>query len=309
VKAAILKEAVSPPEPGEAVSPSPGEGETVVDVLAAGLNPVDVQLAERVPADELPLVPGREGVGRTPAGERVYFERATTPHGSFAEQAVVATGELIPVPERVDDATAVALGIAGLAGWVSVEWRAALRPGETVLVLGASGVVGQVALQAARLLGAGRVVAAARSAEGRERAEGLGADATVDLSLKGDLSAAMSDALAGGADVVVDPIWGRSAAAALRTVRPGARLVQIGEAAGSEAPVVAGPLRMSQAQILGYANGATPAEVKRNAYLRILEHAARGELGIQIERTSLYDISETWERQKAAGGLKFVIVP
>jgi len=309
MKAAILREAGSAPEPGETDPPSPGEGETTIDVLAAGVNPVDIQLAPRVPADQLPLVPGREGVGRTPDGARVYFEGAIAPHGSFAEQALAATNKLIPVPEGLDDATAVAFGIAGLAGWVSVEWRAALQPGETVLVLGAGGVVGQVAVQAARLLGAGRVVAASRSAEGRDRAEGLGADATVDLSADGDLTAAMADASEGGADVIVDPVWGKPAAAALRAVKPGARLVQIGEAAGAEAPIASGPLRMSQVQVLGYANAAAPPDVKRAAYERMLEHALRGELGLEIEQTALDDVAETWERQKSAGGLKLVIVP
>jgi NADPH2:quinone reductase len=307
MRAALLTEAGSAPEPREVDPPVADDETTVVEVLAAALNPVDLQLAARAPADQLPFVPGREGVARTPDGSRAYFELAKAPHGSFAEQALVVTDQLIPVPDGVDDETAVAFGIAGLAGWVSLEWRAALQPGETVLVLGAGGVVGQVALQAARLLGAGRVVAAARSESSLERAKQLGADATVELS--GDIVEAIREATDGGADVIVDPIWGEPAAAALQAANRGARLVQIGEAAGSVAPVPGTPLRMSQITVLGYANAAAPPEVKRAAYLRMLEHAERSELGLHTVTAPLDAIAEVWERQKSAGGVKLVILP
>jgi NADPH2:quinone reductase len=307
MRAAILRDASAAPELGEVDAPQSADGQTVVEVLTAALNPVDLQLAERTPADKLPLVPGREAVARTPDGQRVYFEVATAPHGSFAERALAPTASLVPVPEGVDDVTAVAFGIAGIAGWVSLEWRAGLQPGEKVLVLGAGGAVGQVALQAAKLLGAERVVAAARSERALERARELGADATVDLTAD-DVPAAIAEASGGGVDVIVDPIWGAPAAAALRAANRGARLVQIGEAAGSEAPIAGTPLRMSQITVLGYANAASPPEVKRAAYERMLGHAASSELRLEIETHPLDEVTQAWERQRSAAGAKLVLV-
>jgi NADPH2:quinone reductase len=308
MRAAILREPGSPPELGETDAPTEADGQTVVEVLAAALNPVDLQLAARAGADQLPFVPGREAVARTPENERVYFEVATAPHGSFAEQALAPTDSLIAVPDGVDDAIAVAFGVAGLAGWVSLEWRAGFKPGETVLVLGAGGVVGQVAIQAAKLLGAERVVGAARSERSLERARERGADAVVDLT-GDDVTGAIKEASGGGVDVIVDPVWGEPAAAALRAANRGARLVQIGEAAGAEAALAAAPLRMSQITVLGYANAAAPSDVKRAAYERMLGHAANGELRLEIDTVPLEQVTDAWRRQESAGGVKIVLTP
>src|SRR4051812_9242166 len=165
---------------GRAQWPEPvaGRGQAVVEVLAAGINPLDVLIAAggfRHGPPPLPCVPGLEGVGLL-AGRRVYFDAAVAPHGSMAERAVIAAGETVDVPDAIDDAAAVGLGIAGLAAWLALTWRAHLVAGEHVLVLAAGGMVGQLAVQAARLLGAGRVVAAARSATSLQLARDLGAD-------------------------------------------------------------------------------------------------------------------------------------
>ena len=163
-------------------------------MLAAGLNPVDVAIcAGRFYAGKppLPSVAGREGVGMLD-GKRVYFDAPIAPFGSMAERALVDPGSTYPVPDGLDEGVAVALGISGLAAWLALTWRADLQPGEHVLVLGASGVLGQIAVQAAKLLGAARVVAAARSAEGLERCLALGADAAVRLGEPDDLPAALS---------------------------------------------------------------------------------------------------------------------
>src|SRR3954469_24784114 len=165
MRAAILRWYGAPPEAGEFDEPESANGSVVVDVVAAGLNPVDIRIASGAfygGSPPLPSVAGREGVGRTPDGELVYFDAPVAPNGSFAERTLVERANLIPLGADVDPGLAVAFGIAGLAAWLALQWRAQVREGETVLVLGASGVVGQIALQGARLLGAGRVVAAAR---------------------------------------------------------------------------------------------------------------------------------------------------
>jgi NADPH:quinone reductase-like Zn-dependent oxidoreductase len=312
VRAAILREYGAPPEPGEFRDPQPGDGQELVEVLAAGLNPVDISIASGTfygGRPELPCVAGREGVGRRADGERVYFDGPAPPFGSFAQRAPIDSQDAIPLPEGLDEALAVCFGIAGLAAWLGLEWRAGLRRGETVLVLGASGVVGQVAVQAARLLGAGRVVAAARSGEGLQRAGGLGADATVQIGAVDDLAGAFAEAAGGGVDVVVDPVWGEPAAAAIQAANRGGRLVQIGQSAAPEALISSAAVRGRVLEILGHTNFAAPGEIKRAAYERMAAHAAAGELRMEVERIPLEDVAGAWARQQASPRHKLVIVP
>src|SRR5215204_1190324 len=192
MRAAILREYDATPELGSFDDPAPGGGTVVADVLAAGLNPVDVRKASGVfplmPKPPLPSVAGWEGVARLEDGSRAYFVDPPPPHGALAERTLLDPATTYPVPEGVDDGVAVALGIAGLAGWLALSWSAKLREGETVLVLGATGTVGQVAVQGAKLMGASRVVAAGRNPHGLARAAQLGADATVRLGEEGDLA-------------------------------------------------------------------------------------------------------------------------
>ncbi len=306
MRAAILRAYGTPPEPGDFDEPSAGDGEVVVEVEAAGLNPVDLASTSGSfyrGNPPLPSVPGLEGVGRTPDGQRVYFEEAIQPHGSMAERALVAAGAPISLPEDLDAGLALALGIAGMAGWLAVARTGQLQEGETVLVLGASGVLGQVAVQAARLLGAGRVVAAARS-EIPDR----GADATVALA-GDDLEGRLREAAGGGVDLVVDPLWGAPARAALAALNVGGRLVNVGQSAGAEVAIASAAVRGSARSILGHSNFVTPPEEKRAAYSRMASHAAAGDLVVDAERVPLADVSEAWERQAGSPHLKLVVVP
>ena len=234
MRAAILREYDATPELGEFDAPVEGDGGVAADVLAAGLNPVDLRKAAGAfplaPKPPLPSVAGWEGVARLSDGRRVYFDGPIPPHGALAERTLLDPDTLFDVPDGVDDGVAVALGIAGLAGWLALEWSAKLREGETVLVLGASGTVGQVAVQAARLLGAGRILAAGRSRAGLDRAAELGADATVELG--GDLEAALREAAPDGLDVVVDPLWAEPAVVAMKACNRFARHVALGQSAG-----------------------------------------------------------------------------
>ena len=283
-------------------------------MLAAGLNPVDIRIASGTfygGTPPLPSIVGREGVGRTSGGEFVYFDAPVPPYGSFAERAPVVRDSAIPLPAEIDPALAVCFGIAGLAAWLALEWRAGVREGEHVLVLGASGVVGQIAVQAARLLGAARVVAAARSPQGLDRARDLGADAVVSLTLsEEDLVDALRDAAGGeGFDVVIDPVWGEPAAAAVQACRAHGRLVQIGESAGSHSALASAAIRGKLLAILGHTNFMAPREVKREAYRRMVEHAAAGELAVEVERVPLEQVADAWQRQQRSPHHKLVIVP
>jgi NADPH:quinone reductase-like Zn-dependent oxidoreductase len=230
MEAAVLEDYESAPEFGEFEEPS-ADGLALVDVAVAGLNPVDHTIASgRFPGREppLPSVPGLEGIG-TVEGRRVYFDAPVAPFGSMGERTLVEPDALIEVPDGVEDGLAVSFGISGLAAWLALTWRAELQQGESVLVLGASGVLGQIAVQGARLLGAGKVVAAARDSASLDHARHqLGADAVVELGGEGDLTERFKEAAGGGFDVVVDPLWGEPALAAIGALNVEGRLVQIG---------------------------------------------------------------------------------
>ncbi|WP_246238697.1 quinone oxidoreductase family protein [Acrocarpospora corrugata] len=215
----------------------------------------------------------------------------------MAELCVVPTGDLVPIPDGLSDETAAALGLSAVAAWMSLTWRAGLQPGEQVLVLGAGGAVGQVAVQAARLLGARRVVAVCRSPEAQKRATDDGADVVVplhDSDTPADLAERLRQALDGGVDVVIDPVFGIPATAATHVLAPHARIVNLGGAASESATFTSASLRSTSASLLGYTNNAlTPAQ-RRQALTEIFSHAANGALHVAHTVTPLTDITSTW---------------
>lgn len=288
-----------------------GPDQAVVEVLAAGLNPVDVAIcAGRFYAGSppLPSVAGREGVGML-EGKRVYFDAPLIPFGSMAELALVDPSSVYSIPDEVPDGIAVALGISGLAAWLALTWRAKLQESEHVLILGASGVLGQIAVQAAKLLGAARVVAAARSPEGLDRCLALGADAAVRLGDHDDLAGALSEAAQGRIDVVLDPLFGEPLVAALGAASFGARIVQIGAGAGAEATIPSAPIRGKMLVLMGHTNFAAPAEVKQEAYGRMAQEAAAGKLSVEVDRVPLEQVAGAWEKLTGGSHSKIVLVP
>jgi NADPH:quinone reductase-like Zn-dependent oxidoreductase len=310
MRAAVLHE-LGVPRAEDFAEPEAGAGQAVVEVLAAGLNPVDVAICAGrfyAGAPPLPSVAGREGVGLLD-GRRVYFDAPILPYGSMAERALIDPQSTYDVPDGVQNGVAVALGISGLAAWLALTWRASLQPGEHVLVLGASGVLGQIAVQAARSLGAARVVAAARSQDGLQRALELGADAAVALDGSEDLPARLAEAGEGRIDVVVDPLFGEPFAAALNAASFGARIVQVGSAAGNESTVSSAAIRGKMLVVMGHTNFAAPPAVKRDAYASLSALAASGELIVEAEPIELERVDEAWQRLQAGSHRKIVIVP
>jgi NADPH2:quinone reductase len=284
------------------------EDDHVLDVLAAGLNGVDVLIASGThyfSPKELPVVAGIDGVGRTADGRRVYFSRPPAPYGSMAERAPVQPTAVLPVPDGVSDVVAAALGNAGMAAWMPLSDSGRLAAGETVLVLGATGVVGRLAVQAARLLGAGTVIAAGRDAGRLAELRELGADRTVDLA-RDDLPGALR--AAGGVDVIVDYLWGQPAAAALTAGKPGVRLVHVGDRAGAEAPVPGALLRSLGASITGFLPVWSGAAAMATAYRRLGEAAAAGHLDVPAEAVPLADVAAAWARYPGTRH-KLVLVP
>jgi len=176
-----------------------------------------------------------------------------------------------------------------------------------VLVLGATGTVGLVATQAAKLLGAERVVAVGRSPERLKRAAELGADATVSLG-EDDLVAAFKEAAGGnGPTHIVDTLWGPPAAAAIQAAAPGWRLVQVGQSAGAEAELASATIRGKMGELYGYTDFAVPRDEFREQYLRLLGHAAAGEVVFDIATYPLERVAEAWERQADGANAKIVV--
>ena len=178
-----------------------------------------------------------------------------------------------------------------------------------MLVLAASGVVGQVAVQAAKLLGAGRVVAAARSPEGLERALSLGADASVRLDGNADLPAALAEAAEGRIDVVVDPLFGEPFVAAVNAASFGARIVQLGAGAGADALVPSAAIRGKMLVIMGHTNFAAPPEIKHEAYGRLAQAAGAGDLKVAVDPIALASGTGGLARLTAGSHHKIVLVP
>jgi NADPH2:quinone reductase len=311
VRAARIPELGAEPRVDEIADPEPADGRELVEVLAAALNPLDINIAAgRFYGGHppLPYVPGSEGVVRR-GGTRYHAfgdGLGIARDGTLAERAAVSEGTLIEVPDGIEDALAVAFGIAGVIAWSAVAWRVKVGPGDRVLVLGATGAVGTVALQAARLLGAERVVAAGRDTERLARVAQLGADETVELDGGEDLAERLRTAAGGeGPNVIVDPLWGDAAATASEAAAPGARIVHLGQSAGPTASFASAAVRGKELSILGVSNFARSRDERRALYHELLEHVRSGEIRLDVETFPLEQVDEAWRRQ--AAGAKVVV--
>ncbi|GAA1007256.1 NADPH:quinone reductase [Acrocarpospora pleiomorpha] len=317
MRAAVVLSCGNPPDLRTVPAPEVAEGESLVQVTAAPITPLDVLCASGTsyfgqPA--LPYIPGVQGVGKLTDGTRVWFptQAGMRPgDGSFADLCAVPTTDLVPIPDGTRDETAAALGLSAVAAWMALTWRAALRPGEQVLVLGAGGTVGQVAVQAARLLGARRVVAVCRSPHSQALATKNGADAVVPLhpdDTPDTLTPRLRQALDGLADVVIDPVFGIPATAAAQVLALGARIVNLGSAAAESATFTSATLRGNTASLLGYTNNALTPTQRHTALTEIFNHAATGALSVDHTLTPLADIAPAWTSQATGTTPRRIVV-
>lgn len=306
MRAAIIEAAGKPPVWGVFPDPVPEPGEVLVDVTAAALYNL---VRSRASGEHysggaaFPLVPGVDGVGRTRDGDRVYFVLPRAPAGSFAATVAVPSARVISLPGDLDDVTAASIANPGMSSWAALTERAHLAPGETVLVNGATGTAGRLAVAVARHLGAGRVIATGRNAG---VLAGLGADATVPLTSDESAMEAAFRAVAGGADVVVDYLWGPSARAfliaAAKALPDGRRLrfVQVGAASGHEIALPAAVLRAAGIELLGSGMGSVPQD-RLVACIRALLLAARP-AGFRVDAAPvpIAEIGRVWSEPDTA---------
>jgi len=296
MKAAVIRERGVAPVVQAFPEPVPREGAVLIDVDTAGLGGWDVLGAYRL-GMQYPCVIRGEGVGRAPDGRRVYFgERSVTPFGAWAEQTLVPVDEVWDVPDDVDDKTAITMGIAATGALVPLE-QANIARGEQVLVLGATGTVGQIALQLARYLGAGRVVAAARSADALQRLKARGiADDVVVLGGENDV-AALQSVGRGGFDVVLDLVCGQPMLNALKATRRGARIMTIGTGAGRRIDLDIADLLFRTLTCVGTGQR-SPAD-RRAIWERLLHIAHTENIQIDYIDFTLDQAAEAWAAQIA----------
>jgi NADPH:quinone reductase len=260
-----------------------------LEILAVSLNPLDLAVGNGVfygGHPPLPYVPGCEAVGRRSDGGLVYLfgEGRGVSRDGFLAERVDAPAEIeLQLPEGVDPALAAAAGIAGVAAWVPVAWRAGVGEGDRVLVLGGTGAVGRVAAQAARLLGAAHVVAVG-SKDLDRIAEELGEE---------------------GFTVCIDPVWGEPLANALQYAQRHARIVHVGQSAGRTSPLASADVRGKELTILGHSNFALTKQEHDRAYLELLDHLVIGRIALDYGTFTLDDVAAAWEHQR--GGKSVVV--
>jgi NADPH2:quinone reductase len=320
MNAAVLRSFDRPPSFESFNEPAPIDGEVLVHVRAAALNPSTRLLASGqhyASPQQLPAVVGVEGVGRLEDGSRVFFGVRRPPNGSMCERTAVPRFFCWQLPDGVDDVVAAALPNPALSSWLPLITTGHLAPGDTVLVLGATGVAGQLAIQIAKHLGASRIVAAGRNEAILDKLRQRGADAVVQLDRPDEEVKRAFDSECGaeGFSVVLDYVWGRPTELLLAAItrkgfpslRTGTRLVQIGDGAGPVISLPAAALRSAALTIVG--SGVMPAmDVLSNAMKQLMDLAARGRIHIDVEATSLSDIEKAWTRG-ATPGRRLVIVP
>jgi NADPH2:quinone reductase len=321
MKAAVLHTLGQSPRYEDFADPHAIEGEVMLRITAASLKNIDRMMAngshyDRLP--ELPCVCGIDGVGLLDDGTRVYCGGARPPYGMMAERAVVSRARCLPIPQQVDDVTAAALPNPALSAWLSLTWRAQLEPGEAVLILGATGVAGQLAVQIAKHLGADRIVAAGRNPRVLATLRDLGADATIALDQPDqELTAAfIREAHPRRFDVVLDYLWGHPTEVLLETltrhdVKNAAsrtRLVEIGEMAGPTLTLSAAALRSSGLELYGSGGGSVPHQAIFDAFPKVWALAIGGQLRIKTERVPLADIENAWQRRDL-DGRRLVMIP
>lgn len=322
MKAAVITELGKAPVYADFDEPSPQDG-VVVTVAAASLKNIDKGLVSGrhygSSSLALPSVAGVDGVARLDDGRLVYTG-ALAPFGMMAERALIDPNRAVPVPDGVDPAVAAALPNAGLSAWFALEYAGLVQPGQNVLILGATGVTGGVAIQLAKnVFGAGQVTAVGRNPSRLDWLRGAGADVVIPLGDDLREQIAAEHALR-PIDVVIDYLWGDPAEQTLSVLGNSGmhaayhatRYVQVGAMAGPTINLPAAILRSSGVQILGTGAGSVPAEAQRRVGSEILPRLftmlSDGSLQLEVQRAQLSDVEQVWGAREPSG-VRTVLVP
>lgn len=318
MNAAVVHAFDAPPRYASFAEPVAAEGEVIVNVTAAALHPIVKALASGThygSTGELPFIPGVDGAGRLEDGTRVYFGISRSPYGSFCERALASRKILLPIPDGLDDVTAAAIANPAMSSWVALTARAKFVAGESVLILGATGVSGQLSVQIAKRLGARRIVAAGRNPVALEKLKELGADAVISLEQDHDslISAFRSEFAGGRVDVVLDYLWGKPAEYALEAISQKGlshaasriRFVQIGSSAGKAISLEAATLRSSGLELIGSGFGSASLDQILRTIAEFLKTAAKAPFHFATQSASLRDVETLWNESEQGKRLVF----
>lgn len=314
MKAAIVQGAGQAPVYGDFEEPVAAAGEHRIAVTASAISRLARGRASGThysSSGRFPFVAGIDGTGRLDDGRRVYFVMPRAPHGSMAERTVAPAQNCLALPDALDDVTAAAIANPGMSSWVALMERARLKAGETVLVNGATGTSGRLAVRIARHLGAGKVIATGRRAEALET---LGADATIQLTEDQDtLEQRFRQQFAQGVDVVLDYLWGSSAACLLRAgAKAGAdavpiRFVQIGAMGGPEIALPAAVLRSSAIELMGSGIGSVPFGRMLKCVGDLLQAAVPAGFEVAATPVPLAEFERAWASDDSTRRTVFVV--
>jgi NADPH:quinone reductase-like Zn-dependent oxidoreductase len=320
MNAAVVHSFDTPPRYTSFADPVAAEGERLVTVIAAGLHPIVKALAKGThygSSGELPFVAGVDGVGKLEDGTRVFFGVARSPFGTFSELSLANSSMCFPLPEGIDDVTAAGIANPAMSSCAALTFRAKFVAGESVLILGATGVAGRLAIQIAKRLGARRVVAVGRNRQALEKLKSLGADAVISLDQDQTalISAYRGEIADAGVDVVLDYLWGNPAETVLyaiaqkglRNASARIRFVQIGESAGKAISLTAATLRSSGLELLGSGFGSASLDQLRQALAEFFRAAAKEPFQFRTKTARLQDVESLWNM--AEGGTRLVFQP
>jgi NADPH:quinone reductase-like Zn-dependent oxidoreductase len=321
--AAVVTDFDTPPTYQDFAVPVPQDpDEVLVDVLAVGLHPrvrSQANGSHYTSSDKLPLVPGIDGVGRGPDGTLRYFVLPDTSMGAMAEQTVVDLRRSVVLPEDSDPVLIAAAMNPAMSSWLALRQRIDFTAGQRVLVLGATGNAGRMAIQVAKHLGASHVIGAGRQPAKLAALAALGADATVSLD-GAEADGAGADAAqrlgqaACDVDVVLDYLWGQPAADAIQAVvmdrtdrgKPLA-WIQIGSVAGPTAAVPSAALRAARLQIVGSGQGGKLGQDGAGRHRALAAAITAGTFQVDARTVPLADIETAWK--DTGSSQRIVITP
>jgi NADPH:quinone reductase-like Zn-dependent oxidoreductase len=294
-----------------------GNNEMLVDVIAAGLHPrvrSQANGSHYTSTDELPLVPGIDGVGRGPDGLLRYFLLPDSTLGTMAEQTVIDTRRSVVLAQSSDPVAIAAAMNPAMSSWIALRQRIAFQPGQNVLVLGATGSAGRLAVQIAKLCGAGKVIAAGRNADRLAELAALGATETVVLD-GAPSSAELLGRRTADVDVVLDYLWGEPTAAAMLAVVSGRgdrrktlSWVEIGSVAGSTAAIPSAALRAARLQIVGSGQGSVSTSEILTELPALADEISKGTFSIDTRQIPLSDVELAWATSPTAQP-RIVLIP
>lgn len=317
MKAAVVHKLGMRPVYGDFEEPDPHDDEVRVAVTASALTNFTKVRAEGTHysfAAQPPFVPGIDGVGRLDDGTRVYFLFPRPPFGGMAEFTIARRSSLIAIPEGVDDVTVAAIADPGMSAWAALQERARLQPGETVMINGATGTAGMLAVQVARHLGAAHVVATGRNQKVLSSLEAAGvSDATVDLTDRKRLGTVLRECFTKGVDVVIDYLWGPSAeeilaaAASAKGARP-LRFIQVGTTSAPTITLAGAPLHSAAVEIKGSGIGSVSPAAIAQILRDLIDAAPRAGFRVVTKPMPLTDVESAWAVETATPRIVFTVV-